>query len=252
MKLLIKSDIFEDPDNPKYILQDTICRTMVNNVIIKEVLIPHIDMFDTGDIILFSERTYVPSRLLEWFTDTKYTHIGLILKDPVYIDPKMKGCFILEVTRMNTLQDAGDTKIIFDVHTRKIEDVYRQYDGAIYWRKLNAERDEKFYQSLIEVFETLQFNTLDTSMLDWIETIFNIKIDEVPSTDKFFCSILVSYIYYRLGILDSSTLPTIITPRDFGTENVTNRRIEFINCSIDIEVLLKGYDSYVHYIYYTY
>ena len=44
--------------------------------------------FQTGDLLLFSENTNIFSRLIEYFTHSKYSHTAIILQNPTYIDPK--------------------------------------------------------------------------------------------------------------------------------------------------------------------
>ena len=107
------------------------------------------DNFDTGDIILFSDKSFIPSLLISYFTNSKYTHIGMILKDPTYIKEDLKGLYIFESTGLSSINDAEDNKNKFGVQIRKFEDVYNNYNGAIYWRKLNVNRNELFYFNLI-------------------------------------------------------------------------------------------------------
>ena len=44
----------------------------------------------TGDILLYNTQFWY-SKLIEYFSDSIYSHIGIILRDPVYINQKLKG-----------------------------------------------------------------------------------------------------------------------------------------------------------------
>ena len=49
----------------------------------------------TGDLLLYNTNVWY-SRLIELASNSKYSHISMILRDPTYIDPKLKGLYILE------------------------------------------------------------------------------------------------------------------------------------------------------------
>jgi hypothetical protein len=223
--------------------------------------------FETGDIILFSDKTFIPSRLIEYFTDSKYSHIGVVLKDPIYINPSFmdiksykhdesckyeKGLYILESTGLSSITDIEDSKCKFGVQIRKLEDVCKNYDGAIFWRKLNTTRDNDFYTKISEIHKIVHGKPYDINPIDWISTLFDVNLGTTRLTNRFFCSALVAYIYTKLGFISDNTHWSIIRPKDFGTESQTNNRIQFTNCTLDDECIIKVYDSYVHYIYSTY
>lgn len=219
---------------------------------IKRVMMPKMDEYETGDILLFSDKSFIPSRLIEYFTDSKYSHTGIVLKDPVAINSNLdKGLYLLESTGLTDIADSEDKKLKSGVQIRRLEDVYAEYNGAIFWRKLNTQRDEKFYQTLIDAHQIVHNKPYDMNPKDWMESLLNIKLGDVQLTSRFFCSALVTYFYDRWGFVDRSTPWTIIRPKDLGTENLTTNRLKLL-CDIDKEFVIKNYDSYVHYIYYTY
>jgi hypothetical protein len=242
----------------------TIGSTNITELIINEQIIAE---FETGDIILFSDKTFIPSRLIEYFTGSKYSHIGIVLKDPIYINSSFtnielykhdesckyeKGLYILESTGMSNITDVEDNKFKFGVQIRKLEDVCKSYDGAIFWRKLNVPRDNNFYAKISEIHKLIHAKPYDINPIDWISTLFNINLGTTHLTNRFFCSALVAYIYTKLGFMSDNTCWSIIRPKDFGTEHSFNSRAQFINCTVDDEIVVKTYDSCVHYIYNTY
>jgi len=209
------------------------------------------DNFNTGDIILFSDKSFIPSLLISYFTNSKYTHIGMILKDPTYIKEDLKGLYIFESTGLSSINDAEDNKNKFGVQIRKFEDVYNNYNGAIYWRKLNVNRNELFYKNIKEIHSILHGKPYDLNLIDWFCALFNIKLNKEQCDNKFFCSALISCVYSKLSLLDINTPWTIIRPNDFGSEQEKSRLI-FINCNLEKEIIIKDYFSYLHYLYKTY
>ena len=59
-----------------------------------------INTFETGDIILFSNNyslwdiTTWPSFIVEYFSNSKYSHIGMILKDPTWLNKKLTNIYL--------------------------------------------------------------------------------------------------------------------------------------------------------------
>ena len=51
-----------------------------------------IDELETGDIILFSGN-YFLSYIVEYFTKSIYSHVGVVLKNPNLGDAKFKGIY---------------------------------------------------------------------------------------------------------------------------------------------------------------
>ena len=49
----------------------------------------------TGDLLLYSSNNWI-SYLIEYFTSSQFSHISMIVKDPIYIDSKLKGIYVLE------------------------------------------------------------------------------------------------------------------------------------------------------------
>ena len=50
---------------------------------------------DTGDLLLYNSSNCF-AKIIEKLTNSNYSHISFILRDPTFIDEKLKGLFILE------------------------------------------------------------------------------------------------------------------------------------------------------------
>lgn len=167
---------------------------------------------ETGDIILFNYSHGFLSYFLKYVTHSNYTHVGLILVDPIYIHPCLKGKFVWQAL------DDGMT-------IKPLSDVLKIYeDSKVLYRKLikNKELD---HEKLREIDEKVRHSTYDFNVIDWIEA--GIRVDSHPKkTDRFWCSALVGYIYTMLGILKEDTDWSILRPSDFSLDG---ERLNFIN-----------------------
>ena len=53
--------------------------------------------FNTGDLLLFNYDSFsFISWIIKIFTNSQYTHIGMIVKDPEFTNPPLKGIFVWE------------------------------------------------------------------------------------------------------------------------------------------------------------
>ncbi len=174
----------------------------------------NLDDLNTGDLILFQGKGYWFSYLVELFTWSKYSHIGMVLKDPVYIDPSLKGLYLWESGKED-VEDAVDHVKKFGVQIIPLEDKIKNYDGHIFYRKLNPEKPIDI-QKLLDIRKIVHNKKYDDHILDLICA--DLKINKPQQTDDFFCSALVAYIYDRLGYLDVNY--DIQSPNDFSKKDL--------------------------------
>jgi hypothetical protein len=185
---------------------------------------------ETGDIILFSSNNTgmfaIFDKLIKLFTNSDYNHIGMILKDPVYIDPKLKGYYLYE-SSWEGIPDPADGKIKLGVQITPLEEAFKNNPGHAYLRKIIAKPDTFSPENIIDIYKKTNAKPYDLNPVDWIEAFFRIDPTFKFGKDKrFFCSALVAYIYQQLGILQENTDWSIIRPSDFSIED-DNRHIFF-------------------------
>jgi len=185
---------------------------------------------ETGDIILFSSNNTgmfaIFDKLIKLFTNSDYNHIGMILKDPVYINPKLKGVYLYESSWEGT-PDPADGKIKLGVQITPLEEAFKNNPGHAYLRKIIAKPDTFSPENIIDIYKKTNAKPYDLNPVDWIEAFFRIDPTFKFGKDKrFFCSALVAYIYQQLGILQENTDWSIIRPSDFSIED-DNRHIFF-------------------------
>ena len=208
------------------------------------------EQFNTGDILLFHHKpkyTDCFNCIYSCFTDTimdvthsKYSHSAIIIRDPQFTNPPLKGLYVLEAS-FELFPDVEDKKYKFGVELEEFDKVMRDARtyGNVYWRKLNCQRDEKFYQILAKMHQVVHDKPYDCLPKDWIDAIFHHDSgSNAQSTKSFWCSALVGYAYVMWGFLPKTTPWSMVSPKMFGTESPDKYQLEFTNCTVDKEVKL--------------
>ena len=205
-------------------------KTIANTAI--KVNPDYFEYMKTGDIILFSGKHSIISYVVEWFTSSFWSHIGIVLKNPVYIDPKLKGYYLLE-SGYEDFPDSENNTRKFGVQITNLKYKVNEYDGTVVWRKLDASVDN-MEDKIKQIYTTSKDKSYDLNLLDFLETSMNINNPEPEysyailnyfrpnhrKTDKFFCSALVAYIYTELGLFPENIQWTKCIPKYFSEENL--------------------------------
>ena len=187
-----------------------------------------IDELETGDIILFSGN-YFLSYIVEYFTNSLYSHVGVVLKNPNLGDARFKGIYLLESGFENT-PDPENHRIKKGVQIINLEDKIKNYKGRIYVRKLHCTRDKTFYEKIIEIHSTVHNIPYDLNPIDWIKAYYKLDIGNTQKENTYWCSALVSFVYVELGFLDKNIPWTLISPKELSS---SSNELKFINCKLD-------------------
>lgn len=181
---------------------------------------------ETGDILLFRGGKII-SKLLECFGKSKYSHVGMVLKNPKYIRPDLEdGLYLLE-SSANDTPDVEDLQFKLGVQIHRLEDVLHEFPkGSVYARQVACMRDETFYERLRTIHEEVHNKPYDLNPADWVRAEWNLihPLDIRPTyqkTESFWCSALLCYIYGRLECLETEMDWSIIAPREFSSEEGT-------------------------------
>ena len=191
----------------------------------------------TGDLLLFRGTSWV-SWLVEWFGVSRYSHVGIVVKNPAFLDPDLEnGIYLLESSWNNT-PDAEDHQMKCGVQLHLLDDILKECSrGSVLTRKVNCERNESFYQTLIDIHKEIHDKPYDMSPWDWLCAKYNM-ICPLPSdpayktTKRFWCSALVSYVFCQLGIMEKDVNWSLVAPREFSSTEA--KQIRFL-CPIDKE-----------------
>ena len=173
---------------------------------------------NTGDIILFKEQGKSGWLLVSWFisffTWSRYVHVGIVLKDPEFLN--LKGLYLWESVWLNT-PDAEDHRKKFGVQVSPLAE--RLAAGCAYIRKYSG--PEFPVDELVAIHTCVYDKPYDIVPIDWIEAFLH--VDPNPQkTSRFWCSALVGYILTKLHVLISETDWSILSPKYFSEFENTN------------------------------
>lgn len=198
--------------------------------------------FQTGDILLF---THYPdystvlnsvitlmSKAIQWATSSKYSHAAIIIKDPTFTTPPLKGVYVLE-SNCEDFTESENSQYKVGVELTSLDKILKEYNGEIYWRSLECKRDADFYEKIKEIHSTVHNRLYDFIPTDWIKAMLHLYKGRTQRIKTFWCSALVSYIYTQLGFLDKDTPWSLISPEQLGTEH--SNTLTFKHCSLQKE-----------------
>ena len=126
---------------------------------------------NTGDILLFCGNDSCISSLIKKFTNSEFTHVGMILKDPNFIHPTLKGYYVWESGKEDE-PDPQDNKKKFGVQITPFEEIYQSYqkdNGKIYVRKVNQPNNIFSLNKLEKIHKVVYDKPYDIVPADWIE-----------------------------------------------------------------------------------
>lgn len=147
---------------------------------------------DTGDLVFFKKYNglWFIGRLIQWWTQSSFIHVGMILKDPKFLG--LKGTYIWQAEPMG-----GVTISEFKPN--------RPY----YVRKYLGKTIDQV--KLHDIFDITNGKPYDKNPIDWIEAIVG-KDFQPQRTNAFWCSALIGCILTKLTILDKTTDWSIMSP----------------------------------------
>jgi cell wall-associated NlpC family hydrolase len=181
-----------------------------------------ISTLNTGDLLLFAGKcpgaTGILDKAISYFTQSPYTHVGVVLKDPVFIHPSLKGLYLWESGWENGNPDPQDGKVKLGVQITPLYEILDSYknNGYVYYRKIINGRELFTPEKLLDIHKVVYDKPYDIIPTDWIGAITR-KDSSPQKTSRFWCSALVAYIYTQLGILPNDTDWSITRPCDFSS-----------------------------------
>lgn len=177
----------------------------------------------TGDLILCDDLEYKNWGIFSWFikfmTRSDFSHIGMIVIDPDFTDPPMKGTYVW-MSGTSNVPDAEDNKVKFGVQFVPYHEYVNTYGGKLYIRKLHCWKYYELFTTEIlkKIHHVVYDKPYDIVLTDWIEAYC--KKDPHPQkTSRFVCSAFIGYIYTQLSLLSPDTDWSILYPSYFSSEN---------------------------------
>lgn len=170
---------------------------------------------DNGDILLFQSNYKGMfgwwAKIISFVTNSKWTHVAIILKDPTYINSEYKGIYVIEsgsekwskkwgtiVSPLNKILSSPDHRLI----------AYRK----LYWNI--PEEDLKV------VYNTVVNKPYDINPIELIGNELETSLlANSQESDRYVCSTLVAYIYTAIGLLRNDTKWFYYQPWHFSEQN---------------------------------
>lgn len=219
----------------------------------------NLDNLQTGDLLLFSGSDVWYDKLIKWWTKSKYSHIGIVLRDPTYISPELKGLYMLE-SGMEDFNDSEDhvRKIgvqITDLNELLEEQEVKPFYKFVVHRKLHTKMSkEEIEQKMIDIHKVVYNRPYDINLYDFWMTSGSVKYVEKPveeskwgiinwltpnhrRNDTYFCSALAGFVYTEMGLLPPTTKWTECTPEFFSSEENPEMKLTTGNY-LDVDKLL--------------
>ena len=200
----------------------------------------HEASLQTGDIILF-RGTGIISCMLEYFGQSRYSHVGVIVRNPKFINPGIEdGIYVLESIVSNEF-DVEDNKLKNGVTLHHLDDVLKKYSkGSVYVRHVSCQRTEDFYKKFIKVHNQVHDKPYDLNLYDWLCAEYNIDCpfpeqDYFKHTNTFWCSALATYVLCEVGVIQNKVNWSLVAPRDFSCNE--GKHLIFL-CDLSDEILI--------------
>jgi len=183
-------------------------------------------------------------------TKSNWSHIGIVLRDPTYIDPCLTGLYLWE-SGQEDRPDVEDDIRKFGVQISDLREVVEGYSGRVVTRKLEA-RIENLGEKLKVLHAIVHDDKYDLNLYDLLSARMNITYKPELSrfclinyfkpnhrrANRFFCSAFVAFVYTDLGLLPKDTEWTECVPKWFSSENPNLEKI-MINSRLGEEAVLK-------------
>jgi len=161
-------------------------------------------ILSTGDLILVKES----KKLYNLFQDKfKYIHLGIIIKNPTFLCPSLKGCFVLNGHKTYQTNIAN-----FNIEIIPIEDFIKKYNNYnIFVRKIKLKNPFPL-NKLNEIYQQIYSYPISIIPMEWFPF-----LDKKPSgkANRSWAGLLVGYIYTKCNIIESPHY-SLLLPEDFS------------------------------------
>lgn len=202
--------------------------------------------FKTGDLLLFSHKdncTNCCNCLFTFFTDaikcctkSKYSHSAIVLEKEhaIILNPVLnKEEYYVLQSSYEPFPDAENNEYKLGVEIVGLNELFKVYEGKIFWRHIDCDRNDDFVTKLINAHSIVHNRPYDINPYDWIRAAFKIEIGPMHRLDTFWCSALVAFVYTKLGIFPADTNWTLVSPVMLSDKSSNP---QYKNCEISKEI----------------
>lgn len=189
-----------------------------------------VEYCNTGDILLFSSNT-IFGDFIKKATDSIYTHVGIILKNPTFVKDKDDSEIKLYLYNSDGpyTKDVEKQDFRAGVQVLNLIEKVKNFNGKIYYRKLNYDKEKiSFINDKLKYIHFRHYNTYyDYMPNNWLGVYLSMlkynKLSKMFTSprhlDQMFCSAFTAYIYTELGIFKPDTEWSFFVPSHFEKIN---------------------------------
>jgi hypothetical protein len=169
------------------------------------------DQINTGDIILFSGKGHI-SAGIKWFTDSKWSHVGMALRLPEW-----DAVLLWESTTLSDVKDIESGKELKGVQLVPLSERLKKYKGEATIRFLTVDRTPAMLSSLSLLRAEVKNRPYEQKIIELIKSAYDGPFGKnVEDLSSLFCSELVAEAYQRMGLLNEDRPANEYTPKDFS------------------------------------
>jgi cell wall-associated NlpC family hydrolase len=168
-----------------------------------------IDDLDTGDLILFHGENCVFSEVVEHFTHSRWSHCGIVVRDPNFASPPLTGMYLWESGIEPTSNPEEDRRTL-GVQFTELKQKIDGYTGKIACRRLQAHKIHT--QELERAHSIVHDKPYNIWIPDWLRMIVPWMQKPRATDRRFWCSALVGRVWEAVGILPQNTDWSQLTP----------------------------------------
>jgi len=176
----------------------------------------------TGDIVLFSRRRapwfHPLSVAIDFFTESQFSHVGMVLHNPTWLHPSLRGEFLWQSTSTSVANAEDPAQHVFGVQiTPLMGAVHGNRDYTLLRRAVHCGGADVFtHERLRDIHAAVHARPYDVIPSHWIDAALHRGTDPGPPS-TFFCSALLGYILMQLGCIPPSTNWRLLRPCDFSS-----------------------------------
>ena len=184
---------------------------------------------NTGDLVLChgESKDGIINNTIEFFTNSIYEHVGLIIKDPWWTN--LKGIYVLQSSKIpKKYKDVINNKLS-GVTLNKLEDFISERDllSVRSIQNINWTYNQK--NKFKNIFHEVHSKPYNSNLIDLckigLSSYFRCnkkKIRLINESNKFICSSLISYFYIKLGWCNTNINWSTQTPEDLSKIKLNN------------------------------
>jgi len=173
---------------------------------------------DTGDIILFSGKSYV-SAAIKWMTTSRWSHVGMALRVPDF-----DFVLLWESTMLSDVSEYDSSKLVRGVRLVVLSECISKYNADIAVRRLTVNRTPKMRRDLANFRNEVRGRPYEESKMELIKAAYDGPFGRnEEDLSSLFCSELIAESYQVMGLLPKNrSAPNYkpsneYTPADFAS-----------------------------------